>query len=343
MPFPFQLGGMPNPNPGTVLATGAAGAYTTEALISSIRRRGMFSPTDDGTSFPRDSDIIATANEEMAAFLVPWIMRAREGHFINFTDIPLVQGQANYSIPPRAMGDDVSVVQIVDTGGNVLSYLGPTQQDLEVAVQYPFASQTGFPREYAFRGNNIVLYPAPNNVAQFLRVYYPLRPNQLVPSAQAIVVTNFAGGAPAGSFRLGYPAVTLPSGFSTSGTFEIVHSQPGFEVAGLGPFTSITSTYAEFVGSPPTGFGVGDYFCITDTAPVMTGVPADMLPLFAQWLAYKLSEYRRDEPAMKATKMGFDVAEKLAMKFLGKRDQLGHRKITSSRNTGMRRPPFFSK
>lgn len=343
MPFPFQLGGIPSPNPGTVLATGAAGAYTTEALISSIRRRGMFSPTDDGTSFPRDSDIIATANEEMSAFLVPWIMKAREGHFINSTDIALVQGQSNYSIPPRAAGDDVSIIQIVDSGGNVVSYLGPTQQDLEVAVQYPFASQTGFPREYAFRGNNIVLYPAPSNGGQFLRVYYPLRPNQMVPSTQAIVVTSFPGGAPAGSYRLGYPAVTLPAGFTVGNGYEFVHSQPGFEVAGLGTNTSISTTVAEFVGIPPPGFGIGDYLCIEDTAPVMTGVPADMLPLFAQWLAYKLSEYRRDEPAMKATRAGFEAAEKMALKFLGKRDQLGHRKISSSRNAGMRRPPFFSK
>ena len=78
----------------------------------------MLPATDDGTSFPRDSDIVNLANVEMVTKLVPWLLKAREGWLLQYTSIPLVANQAEYTLPSRAVGAEFANIILVDANGS---------------------------------------------------------------------------------------------------------------------------------------------------------------------------------------------------------------------------------
>lgn len=308
---------------------------TAEALIASVRRRANVPATDDGAAFPRDSDILGMLNEEVQGWLVPLILKAREGHFLARADIALAAGQSTYLIPQRAAGADVSFVQLVDSSGALVSALA--QEDLEVLAGDPGTSGAfGALALYSFLGNQIFLSPAPSAAGNFLRVWYPQRPNQLVASTATAGVTGTS--VVGGNFRVSFSG-TAPATFLTALAYECVHSNPGFEVVTLGTANAVASTYVQFPGAVPAGINAGDYLCLEDTAPVVTNLPADLAPLLCQWVALKLIEYRGDGEQLKRAQSTFQSTLQRSLEFLGKRDQLSHRKIVPARNR-RRWPPF---
>lgn len=322
-------------------APGAAGVYTTERLIASVRRRAFLIPTDDGVTYPTDTNIIDIANEEVVSFLVPWIMEAREGHFLQYVDLPLVGGQQLYPLPVRATASDISVVQLVDSSGQPLFWPGLQQEDMEIAIQFPGqAMNYGTPTRYYFLNNNIALVPAPQgNPNMSLRIYFPQRPSQLIPSTSCVTIAT--AGQVGNAFNITYSALPTTETFTAGVQYECVHAQPGFEVVALGAPTSVSSTSMSFPGTLPSGVNVGDSLCLQDTANYLTYVPADMLGIFAQWLAVcLLSDKDSPEQLEKATGK-LETMTKRMKSFLGKRDQLSHRKISAQSSGRMRRPLFW--
>lgn len=320
-----------------------AGSYTAEALISSVRRRGMFPPTDDGSSFPRDADILAIVNEEVSGYLAPLINAARQGQFITHVDIPVNANQSAYPVPARALGAEISSVQVVDANGNPL-YPALAWMDLETATKWPWNNASfGQPLKYYFEGDSIVLVPTPLAGNQSLRIFYPQRPNQLVPATSVLPITSFAGGAPAGRYRLGFTAAA-PSGFTTSATYESISQDPSFAKTTLGVPTALTGTYVEFAGTQPGTIQVGDTLVLQDTANVLTGVSADLFGLVAQWAVVKLKETREDAEALQRAESVYEKQEKRLKELLGKRVQLAHRKVSAAQNRPWgRMPPFFAR
>lgn len=322
----------------------AAGDYTTDALVVSARRRAFVGPTDTG-QFPTDADIIALANELMVEYLVPRILQARESHFIVSLDVPLVAGQSAYAIPSRATADDISVVQLVDGNGNPLSWPGITGVELEVGIQNPQSNTPIYPQpgRYYFQGNYLVLtwVPSSGDTSNSLRFRFPQRPNQLVKKASCAAITSMA--LVGGFLQLGFAAA--PAAFTGTSKYEGVTANPGFQVTPLGTATALTGTTATTTATAvPTTLAVGDWLCLEDTAPVMSNVPADLFPLFAQRIAVKVNEIKRDKDGLGASQAGLQEAEGLAATFLGKRDMLSHRKVSAAAaRLWLFRPPFWVK
>lgn len=316
-----------------------AGNYSTEALVSAVRLRGYIPPLDDGITFPKDSDVIALANQEMMGFLVPWVLEAREGHFITTATIPLIAQQASYSLPSRCAGSDISAVYLVDANGSTV-FPGLVESDLEVAAQYPANGAVfGQPTRYYFRGNQMVLVPSPSDATLSLQVYYPQRPNQLVPTASVGVIT--AAAQVGGTYGLTFSGA--PTGFIASASYEVVHANPGFEIVVLGVPTGVTTTTATFTGTLPVSILVGDSLCLQDTANYPTNVPADIyLGLFADWISLRFAEIRGDSGQLERASTVFKRSEKLCrMAYLGKRDRLGHRKVSAASNRSYGRRPLY--
>ncbi|GAC1590948.1 MAG: hypothetical protein NVS3B25_09910 [Hymenobacter sp.] len=314
-----------------------AGSYTAETLITSIRRRGQFPAADDGTSFPRDSDILAIVNEEVAGYLAPFINQMRQGHFITHVDLTLSTGVASYPIPARAMNADLSSVQLVDANGYPLA--PPlVQGDLETATRFPTYS-LGQPLTYYWEGDQMVFVPTPST-GMTARLYYPQRVNQLVPATGVVAISGFPGGAAPGFYRVGFNSGTAPSSFVTGATYEGISQNPSFQKYALGVPNAVNVAYIEFAGTQPANLAVGDSLVLQDTANVLTGIPADLFGLIAQWIVVKLAEIRGDTQALQRADGAFQREEKRASASLGKRTQLARRKISSSRGP---RVPFFVK
>lgn len=303
----------------------------------------MYLSADDGTTFPKDADIISLANQEMDSMLVPWLLKAREGHLLVPGTISLVSNQNVYTMPSRAAATQLEFVTLVDSSGAPV-YPGLVEADLEVAVQYPYTQALyGQPTRYYFQGNSLVLVPTPSGAGLSLQLYYPQRPNQIVPSTSVAKVT--ATAQVGGNFTVAFDQLPTTATFTGTSSYEVVHANPGFEIVPLGTATNLSSTTLTFPGTLPANINVGDSICLIDTANYPTNVPADVWTgMFAIWVALKIAEIRRDQPGMAALKEAFASSEKTSREYMGRRDKLGHRKVSNASNRVWgRRPLYFVK
>lgn len=316
----------------------------TEAFVSSVRRLAKVNTVDNGT-FPTDSDIIGIANTELGAYLVPYILKVHEGHFIQSQDVPLVNGQSSYVMPSRAAGSNATFIQLLDSGGNPLIWPTLQQEDMEVILSNPTGwSMLGQRGWYFFEGNSVVLNASSfSTSASFIRFYFPQRVSQLVPTTSIAVITAVAQVG--GTFTITTAAQPSTATFSTSTALEVVNATPSFAVTPVGTPSNIGGNVFTFAGTLPTTFAVGDSLCLQDQANFITWVPLEIsLGLLDKWVAENIVAINGDSDQAGRIHNLVENAEKSCRIYLGKREQLGHRKVSAanSRIYG-RKPPFVAK
>lgn len=305
--------------------------YSADQLIQYVR-----DITYAGTS-TRDWDdprVLRRLNVDVDAYLLPFIVKARKNHFVTFVDVPLVSGQNNYYAPSKALGGKLRALHLVDASGNPFARLN--EEALESVVNYGIGAfggslPTGTPQVYYWRGNQIILYPTPattlNGVS--LRFEYPARPSTLVLKASCVQITNLTGGggAAAGHFRVGIGA-TVPSGYTSAVSCDLVQNVPGFDVLFTGAISSITAgTFVDFAGTLPTQLAVGDWLCLADTAPVITGAVAEIVvDCLIQKVALQIMA-GKDKANYALRKDLLKEAEKEAELFLRRRNEGDHAKV----------------
>lgn len=308
--------------------TGAAHDYTSSNLIQLIR-----DITYAGTS-QRDWDdarILRLLNRLMVGYLMPMIIKARKNHTITYKDQTVVSNQANYYAPSAATGGKLRALHIVDS--NNLPFADLREGSLEEIVNfgsgiYGGPIPSGTPRLYYWLGNQVVLFPTPSGLpgGLKLRFYYPARPSALVLPTSCVQISGFPGGAPAGSFRVGYSGAA-PSGFVQNAICDLVQNVPGFDIPLSGGISATGGGYFEFVGTLPSILAVGDWICLTDTAPVVTGAIADIvLECLVQKTAVEIMAGK--------DKQGFELRSKLlresearADAYLRRRNEGDHAKV----------------
>lgn len=271
-----------------------------------------------------DDRLLRLLNREIEEYLVPLIATARKNHFVTFKDIPLVANQRLYTIPSRAAALKTRAVQLVDASGNPFCDL--QERELEdginlgasgVIAQFP----AGTPQVYWFVGNQLSLFPVPSgSPALSLRVYYLNRPSQLVAASSCIQITAFPGGAAAGNFRVSFSG-TLPAGYVNGTSVDCVQNVPGFDVLLTGPVAAQTTTTLDITGTQPSNLAVGDWICVTGTAPVITGsIPEMVIGCLVRICQLEVISGKADDAAFgRASKM-LALAEKRAAQFLNKRN-----------------------
>lgn len=136
-----------------------------------------------------DQELLAFANEEMSIAVVPQVLEYHSEYFVVTEQVPLLPNKTRYSIPQRAIGFRIREMFYQDTSGNLYEMVGINLTD-KSWFQYSSANDFGY--RYYLEGNDIVL-PAtsvPNPTGNLLISYYQ-RPNQLVETSQAFIVSNF--------------------------------------------------------------------------------------------------------------------------------------------------------
>jgi len=160
---------------------------TSDDLIASVKRK-IALPINQRTF--SEEDILAFANEEIMISQVPDIMMYHEEYFVYSEDVLLVANQERYPIPERAIGQKLRDVFYKDLSGNLFEMTRVNPDDKSY-----FQSSVGNINQsgrYYLEGNDLVLTPL--NVASptgWLRFSYFLRPNQLVPNAEAAISESF--------------------------------------------------------------------------------------------------------------------------------------------------------
>lgn len=243
-------------------------ANTTTEFISSVKLRGMI-PTSQ-TTFT-EARILSLGDEELRSTIAPHVLKAKSGYYSKDYDTALVDGQASYGIPTRAMGLKLKDVKIVDANGveHPLSYI-----DEEQAPDY---SGTGNePCAFYVKNNDVVLVPAPaSSNGRTLRLPYFIRPNSLVVPSAAAKVQSINAGLKQVTFE------SIPSTFTTSQLVDFVKAKPGFDCLAIDQaIDGISGSTVTFTASLPSGLAVGDWCALAGEAPVVQ-LPLELHPCLA--------------------------------------------------------------
>ncbi len=147
---------------------------TSNALIRSIKRRA-FIPNSQETF--TNEDFLEMATEEINLGLVPLIQRMHEEHLVYYIDTDLVQGQKRYPIPPRAHGNKLRDVALLDENDNVFEMNRYSLNEIS-----DFTNTTSYinSRGFYLENNDVIVVNFDINIGQKLRMYFYMRPNILV-------------------------------------------------------------------------------------------------------------------------------------------------------------------
>lgn len=306
----------------TTAAAATTFDYSATGILTRIRDLAYA-----GTSI-RDWDdpkLLRLVNAEVEEYLVPFIMGARKNHFDTFKDTPLVANQQLYWLPGDASAMKVRAVLLVDSSGNPYSPMQERELEDVIGMGASYFTgnlPTGVPEVYAFQGNQILIFPAPSGLpALSLRFHYIRRPSALVTNASAVQSTSFPGGAAAGYFRVGLSGST-PAGIAAAATVDLVQHGPGFDLLYTGLVNAVSAgVYVECAGTLPTNATVGDWLCVSGTAPVITGgIPEMVIGCLVKKCVLEIMAAKADDAAFKRTSALMQLDEKRAHQFLNRRN-----------------------
>jgi hypothetical protein len=296
--------------------------YTTTALLASVRRRAML-PSSSATG-TADADLLAIANEELQAWLVPLLLAAKSRHLVRRYTVSTAASTAAYRIPSRSVLSNVAEAEVVTSSGAIRNLV---QYDLSDKEDLPH--ENGTPGGFYLEGQNIYLVPTPGS-AETLRLSYYIRPNELV--ATSAVATISAINTGTGALTT---SASVPVTFSTSQRYDLVAAKSSFESLAIDLTASVASgTTVTFSASDlPSGLAVGDYICLAEQSPVAQ-VPADLHPLLAQRTAVKILEALGDFEGMTRAQRALDELAEAARQTLAPRVD-GETRVVAPGSSGL--------
>lgn len=232
-------------------------AFTTAELLTSIKTKGQI-PTSQQTFSA--ASMLALADDEIRVGLVPLILSVRESYFQAFTDTPIVDGTSRYPINPRAIGEKLKDLQLIDASGNSTDLSLIPVELLPTTRTTPSAQLEGF----YFEGSDIVLVPTPSGLSgRSLRQYFYRRPGSLVATSAAGQITAIDAAARKVTVS------ALPSTFTTSRTYDFIQANPGFKTLGMDLVVSgISGTVLTFSAALPSELTVGDWVALAGESPI---------------------------------------------------------------------------
>lgn len=156
----------------------------TGDLIRSIKRRA-FIPNSQETF--TDEDLLEMATEEVNIGLVPLIQRMHEEHLIYYVDVLLEEGRDRYPIPPRAHGNKLRDVALVDENDNIFEMHRYSLNEIS-----DFTNTTTYinTRGFYLENNDVVLASFDVNIGNKLRFYFYMRPNYLVLEEKGAIIQS---------------------------------------------------------------------------------------------------------------------------------------------------------
>jgi hypothetical protein len=242
-------------------------AYTTTRLLNAVNRRA-FIPTGQ-TTFS-SSDVLAIADEQTRNELLPVIMKIREEFFVYHKDYDITANKQAYDIHPRSIGSIVREIHHVNTSGNIkkLDRIEPEQIDS--------VTRTGSIPDYFFVKNNQVwLHPIPNATQDTLREYFFLRPNDLVATSEAALISGINTGTNTVTVS------SIPSTWVTGNTFDFIRQDGSHECVDYDKVSTLVSGTDIVFSSLPSTLRVNDYVALQGQSPLVQ-LPPEFQDLLAQ-------------------------------------------------------------
>jgi len=291
--------------------------YTVDDLVTSVRNRASI---PDSSGNITDEDILRFANEEIDENMVPLILSTREEFFLTYTDVAVNQNTLEYDLPYRAIGMRVRIIKPLDNQGGERAALP------NVPLDYIDGSGDGYyessySRGYYLKSNKIVLAKREASVGT-LRVYYYLRPNDLVLTSRVGTIT---------AIDTDTNTVTVsrfPTNITSSSSVDFVKAVANQEIYDFDISVASVSTGNKTITTStalPSELQVGDYVCSAGEAPTPQ-IPTDVIPILEQAVTCKVLESIGDTEGLKNAAARLQKLEQRLLNILDARIEAPGRK-----------------
>ena len=297
---------------------------TTTDLIKTVLRRASI-PNDQSTF--SDEDLIDIMNEEFMANVLPVILRVHEEYYVYQTDISLENSGGRVQIPYRAIGNRLREVHYVDGNNNSYNMTRVALEDLpDYSGDYSYSSPVAFYVE----NDEIVLVGNTSGVSGSLRLYFFLRPNQIVDNTRAATILGINNDTNTGITTL--TLNSMPSDFSANIEFDFIGKRTpnkikGYDVVSLttdSVLKSLTFTTSEL----PSDLVVGDHVLLAEETHIPQ-IPSELTPILAQRTAIKCLEAMGDTEGMSNASNELQKMEMNAFSLIDNRVEGAPRKVVN--------------
>jgi hypothetical protein len=228
------------------------------------------------------ADIVDLMNDDMSMVIVPLLKKAQQDYFVYNVDVTIVNGKSAYTMPPRAVGNALRDVVLVDSAGNEVALNNLMREYMKVQFPFNFVPSIWSFGQY-LTGNEINLYNTliQSYTAYTLRFITERRPGGLTLSSNCGQITAVTGNV----LTLSY----VDPSWTTSTTFDIINQLPPFQsIADDATITAI-SGFQITLTSVPTGIAIGQWVC-----PAMLScipqIPYEFFPLLTERTVATLAE-----------------------------------------------------
>lgn len=250
-------------------------AYTTTELLTAIERQS-FSPVNQSTF--STTDILSLADEVIKSHILPAILATREEYYISYYDHSLVSGTTAYAIPPRAVGMLAREIQYIDSAGNITNLTRVSVDRLHLISPVTTSAQ---PEAFYLRGDDVVVLPTPSASSGSLRIYFAVRPGDLIAAASGAVIS---------AINTSTNIVTvssIPSTWATADVFDLVQRNGSQRYLSLDLTSTLVSGSAITLPSLPSALAIGDYVSPASYSPLVQ-MPPDFRPVLATLVAAEM-------------------------------------------------------
>lgn len=295
----------------------AAKRYVVTDLINSVKARASV-PESDGTI--TDADLLRFANEELDENIIPLILSTREEFFLTYTDNALAVGTQELDIPYRAIGMRIRAIKPVNEGkeGSPLSHI-PLELVDDYDGLYDFDIDRGF-----YLSNDKIKLVNTSSGNSSLRVYYYLRPNNLVALSRVGVIASID------TITNTVTVTSFPNVINSNSEVDFIQSTPNhrtysFDIA----VSSVSSSTREIVCSElPAGLQIGDYICLAGETPTPQ-IPVDIIPILEQAVVCKVLESIGDTEGLNNATKRLQKLEQRLLTLLDSRVEAPGRKVVN--------------
>lgn len=292
--------------------------YTTTALVAKVKRDAIL-PSSQNLYLP--ADIIAVLSDELQSVIVPLLMAVREEYLVVNYDQAITSGDYTYFVAPRAVGQKLRAVVLLDSAGNEIKLGRIEPEDVATSPWLANPNNIGFSMD----NDQIILFPNTANLTAYsLRQKIFRRPNDLIATGSAGQITTI---------NTATKEVTLnrmPSTWTTSTTFDMIKGTPSFRAhAEDRAITTISGFVLTFTATLPTDLAVGDWIAEAGFSPIPQ-VPYEVHKLLAQRGVVRVLEGMGDANGKNMAEATYEDMVKRFREMVSPRVDGSPRKVISS-------------
>jgi hypothetical protein len=196
-----------------------------------------------------DQELLDFAYDSLLSEVAPIVLAVREDYYVTYQDFTVTADQVAYVVPSRALNGVVREVKYID-GTDVMDL---ERMDLDDVTTTQGANK---PHSFYVSGNSVCPYPTPNATTGTLRVYYFVRPSRIVTTDECARITAIVGNT---------ASITIPTGWTTSNTFDLVAGRANFDILSQDlAASSVAAGAITFTTTVPSTLQVGDYVALAE-------------------------------------------------------------------------------